>query len=152
MSYLACAGETFTVPPFQQVVRTLSLREGDNVVGSFSVSGGSGNDINFYITDPSGLTILRLDRVTYTSFSFSGGISGPYTMHFDNSFSWVSSKSVTLDYSVKTLIFGMPQDTFFVLIGLIIVIAVILVVFAILRMRKANTSSSSTSTQDSRAQ
>ena len=128
--------ETFTVPPWQEVVRTVTLKEGDTLSGRINVSGGSGNDINFYVTDPDGNTILRYDRASSTSFSFTASKTGIYTLHFDNSFSIISSKSVTLEYSVKTLIFGIPQDIFYLILSLIVIVLVILVIAVILRRHK----------------
>lgn len=122
--------ETFTVPPLQEVTRSIGLNDGDKVSGSISVVGGSGNDINFYVTDPNGNTITRYDRVTQTSFSFSASMTGTYVMHFDNSFSILSSKSVTLDYSVTKSIAGIPQDVFLVLVVIVVIIIVAVVVLA----------------------
>lgn len=122
--------ENFTVPPLQEVTRSIGLSDGDKVSGSISVVGGSGNDINFYVTDPNGNTITRYDRVTQTSFSFSASMTGTYVMHFDNSFSILSSKSVTLDYSVTKSIAGIPQDVFLVLVVIVVIIIVAVVVLA----------------------
>jgi len=128
--------ETFTVPPSQEVTRSIGLANGDKVSGSLSVVGGSGNDANFYVTDPNGNTILRYDRVTQSSFSFSASMTGTYTMHFDNSFSWFSSKSVTLDYSVTKSIAGIPQETFLLLVAIIVIVAIIIAVAIVLSRRK----------------
>ncbi|KPV64702.1 MAG: emp24/gp25L/p24 family/GOLD [Candidatus Bathyarchaeota archaeon BA2] len=87
--------------------------------GSITVSGG-GNDIDFYITDPNGNTILRYDRATQTSFSFTASTTGTYTMHFDNSFSIISSKSVTLSYSISKAIFGLAPELFYLLVIIIV--------------------------------
>ena len=133
---LAYSTETFTVPPFQEVIRTIGLKEGDTVTGSIVASGGSGNDINFRVTDPNDNTILRYDRVTQTSFSFSSSTTGTYTMHFDNSFSWVSSKSIVLDYVVKSPILGVPQDTFYLILGVIIIAIVVSIIIVVLRRSK----------------
>jgi len=132
--------ETFTVPPPQEITRTIGLSNGDRVSGSISVVGGSGNDIDFYVTDPDGNVILRYDRITQTSFSFSASTTGTYTMHFDNSFSIFSSKSVTLDYTVTESILGLPQEYFLILLGLIVVLIVVVVV--ILRKTKEMKTSS----------
>lgn len=132
--------ETFTVSPHQEITRPIGLSNGDRVSGSISVVGGSGNDIDFYVTDPNGNIILRYDRVTQTSFSFSASTTGTYTMRFDNSFSIFSTKSVTLDYTVTESILGLPQEYFLVLLGLIVVLIVVVVV--ILRKTKEMKTSS----------
>lgn len=128
--------ETFTVPTFQEVTRSIGLTNGDRVSGTISVVGGTGNDVNFYVTDPNGNTILSYDRVTQTSFSFSASMTGTYTMHFDNSFSWLSSKSVTLDYSVTKSIAGIPQETFLLLVAIILIAVIIIAVAIVLSRRK----------------
>lgn len=126
--------ETFTVPALQEITRNIGLSNGDKVSGSISVVGGSGNDINFYVTDPNGNTIVRYDRVTQTSFSFSTSITGTYVVHFDNSFSIFSSKSVTLDYTVTKSILGIPQEFFLILV--VIIVVVIIAVAVVLARRK----------------
>lgn len=123
--------QTFTVPALSKTTQTLNLSAGDSVSGSLSVLGGSGNDINFQVTDPMGNTLVSYDRVTSTSFSFSASMTGTYTMTFDNSFSLISSKSVTLNYSVQPAIAGVPQNTFLLLIGAIAVILIIIVVIVV---------------------
>ena len=125
--------ETFTVPPLQEVVRTVTLREGDIVTGKIDVSGGSGNDINFYVTDPDGNTILRYDRASHTSFSFTATKPGTHTLHFDNSFSIISSKSVVLEYSIKTLIFGIPEDIFYLILAVILIALIIIIIVTVLK-------------------
>ena len=123
--------QTFTVPALSKTTQTLNLSAGDSVSGSLSVLGGSGNDINFQVTDPMGNTLVSYYRVTGTSFSFSASMTGTYTMTFDNSFSLISSKSVTLNYSVQPAIAGVPQNTFLLLIGAIAVILIIIVVIVV---------------------
>lgn len=62
-----------------------------------NISGGSNNDINLSITDPSGNSVLVSQRVSgaYNSQTFVATTSGLYTFTFDNGFSLISSKSVT---------------------------------------------------------
>ena len=122
---------TFTVPPLQEFVSTAGLSEGDKVSGSITVSGGTDNDIDFYVTDSNGNTILRYNRVTQTSFSFTASTTGTYTMHFDNSFSIFSSKSVTLGYTVSKAILGLAPELFFLLVIIIVIIIVAVVAFAL---------------------
>jgi hypothetical protein len=63
---------------------------------SLNISGGSGNDINLGITNPDGNSVFN-QRVSgvYNSQTFVATKSGFYTFGFDNSFSTISSKSVT---------------------------------------------------------
>jgi hypothetical protein len=129
--------ETFTVSPLQEVVRTAGLSEGDKVSGSITVSGGTGNDIDFYVTDFNGNTIRRYDRATQTSFSFTASTTGTYTMHFDNKFSIFSSKSVTLDYTVSEAILGLAPEVFLLLVFIIVIVVLSIVVFALKRRKTA---------------
>jgi hypothetical protein len=128
--------ETFTVPPGRKIVRTVDLNDGDRVSGSLSVVGGSGNDINFHVTDPDGNRILRHDRVTQTDFSFSASMTGTYRMHFDNSFSIFSSKSVTLEYTVMQSLAGIPIFLLVVLVLVVIVVVAVVVVAVIVLTRR----------------
>lgn len=107
--------ETFTVPPESEVTRPLSLRENDRVSVGFSVVGESTNELNFYVTDPNGETILRHGRVGQKSLSFLAEMTGTYVLHFDNTHS-PESKMVTLNYDIEHLVMGMPQTTFLVLV------------------------------------
>jgi hypothetical protein len=129
------ASETFTVPSLSQTVRTVNLSQGDSVSGSISVYGGSGNDIDFHVTDPNGNTILSYARVTDTSFSFSASITGTYKMVFDNSFSLISSKSVTLDYSVQPSVLGIPLNTLLIIAAVVVVLIIIVAIGVVLSRR-----------------
>jgi len=66
IGYAKAGTETFTVPLEQEVVRTVGLSKGDKVSGSITVSGGTGFDIDFYVSDPNENTILWCDRATQT--------------------------------------------------------------------------------------
>ncbi len=134
IGYAKAGTETFTVPAWQEVVRTVGLSEGNKVSGSINVTGG-GNDIDFYVTDPNGNTILRYDRATQTSFSFTATTTGTYTMHFDNSFSIFSSKSVTLDYTITKPILGLAPELFYLLVIIIGVVIVAIVTLALKRRK-----------------
>ena len=135
IGYAIAGTETFTVPQWQEVVRTVGLSDGDKVSGSITVSGG-GNDIDFYVTDPNGNTILRYDRATQTSFSFTASTAGTYTMHFDNSFSIFTSKSVTLDYTVTKPILGLAPELFYLLVVIVVVVIVAIIATYALKKRK----------------
>lgn len=92
---------TFTVDVLSSRVAIFSLGEAVEFNGSFTVSGGSANDIDFYVIDPNGEVILDLGRVRQqATFQFTTGSTGPYTLRFDNGFSWFSPKTVTLSFEV----------------------------------------------------
>jgi hypothetical protein len=121
--------ETLTVPPLEEITRSLNLREEDRVSGSISVIGGSGNDINFYVVDPDGIVVLQIERLTHKDFSFDAEKGGTYVLHFNNSFSVSVSKQVTLNYSIKHYIMGIPQEQFLLLV-VVAIIVIAIIVFA----------------------
>ncbi len=106
--------ENFTVPPGNEVIKTLALHENDRVSIGFSVVGKTA-DLTFYVTDPYGDTMILHEKVGQKNFSFLAEISGNYVLHFDNSNS-SESKLISLNYDVEHLIMGMPQEMFLVLV------------------------------------
>lgn len=119
-----------SVQPGAQCTITFNLNNGDQVSGSISVTGGSGNDVNFWITSPSGATIYNAGRISGgTTFSLSANQSGAYIVHFDNSFSLLSSKQVTLSYDVSsTIIPGTSPTTSYIVLIAVVILLVALVV------------------------
>lgn len=88
--FTAGIGKPYTIP--------VMLGIGDILEGSMSVTGGN-NDIRFYIKDPSGSIVVDGNRVQQSySFSLTSVSSGQYIMYFDNSFSFITSKKVHLNY------------------------------------------------------
>ena len=74
---------------------------GENFIGSFTVSGGIGNDIKFWVSSPQGKQIILQQDVTKEkSFSFTADQNGPYTLFFDNSFETELQKKITLTYEI----------------------------------------------------
>ena len=129
---LALCVQTFTVPALSKSTQTLTLNQGDVVEGNITVTGGLTNDINFNVTDPNGNTIVSFARVTQTPFSFQAETTGTYTMIFDNTFSILTTRSVTLDYLVKPATLGIPLDMLPQVIGAIVAVIVVIVVVAVL--------------------
>ena len=119
-----------------QCTLTLNLNNGDKVSGSISITGGSSNDVNFYVTNPSGAKIYDAGRVTDgTSFAFTADTSGAYILHFDNSFSLLSGKQVTVSYDVSTggIPEFPPQILFVTVLSLFVIVS-----YVIVRRRFAN--------------
>ena len=95
--------ETVVVPAGGIRSVIINLTVGEKFVGSFTVSGGIGNDIKFWISNPLGKGITLLQDVTGgKSFSFTAEQDGEYTLNFDNSFAETSSKKITLTYETKS--------------------------------------------------
>jgi len=123
---------------------TYNLDKGQRFSGSIAITGG-GNDIDFWVTDPEGTTILGLGRVTQgRTFEFTAQKSGAYILHFDNGFSWFTAKTVALTYDINAAgIFGFDPLT---LIGIVaIVFLAISGVIAYNQHRKKRTSQTQTS-------
>jgi hypothetical protein len=122
---LVNASQTETVPvsPLSTELLIFNLNNGDKFTGALSISGGGGNDIDFWVTDPQGTTVLGLGRVSQgRTFEFTAQASGAYTFHFGNTFSLLSSKTVTMSYDISRPVdFG----------SLLIIIAVIIIVIGI---------------------
>jgi hypothetical protein len=114
--------ETVQVNPLLDQKLLFDLDSGLILTGSFSVEGGN-NDINFKVTDLVGNTIIDLGRVTgRTSFEFITNRNGNYAMIFDNSFSTLASKTITMSYDIRYTFLGVD------LLDLLLIITVILVV------------------------
>lgn len=93
-------GETsFVVSPGSEWI-TVSLPKNGKIIGSFVVIEGGNRDINFWITyEPrksSEVAYVIKSRVTSFEFSFTAPYTGEFYLGFDNSFSWFTSKTVSL--------------------------------------------------------
>ena len=140
-SGVASASEvkTTSVPAGYVSTLTLNLQKGQTLSGSLSISGGSGNDVDFHVTNPQGSTIIDRGRVSGgTSFSFTADSDGAYTLHFDNSFSLFSSKEVRTTYDVSSPyvpnIGGTDLSVILLIVG-IISVALIVIVAMVLVLR-----------------
>jgi len=133
--------EVVQVDPLTQKMLTFNLNDGQKFTGSLAVSGGSGNDIDFWITDPQGTTILNLGRVSQgKTFEFTAQGSGAYTFHFSNTFSLFSSKTVNLSYDIGNPILGGIDFGLLLIIIAVIILAIALVVLAIVLSHRKSTS------------
>lgn len=132
-----------------------TLKNGQRFSGSLAISGGSGNDIDFWVTDPVGATIVNLGRVSQgNSFEFTANKDGAYTLHFGNTFSLFSSKIVNLTYDIRApLIFGLDPYMFIGIVLVVLILVGVLVAIAYRQGRKATqkTVHSTTSTANASA-
>ncbi|MEJ2240958.1 MAG: emp24/gp25L/p24 family protein [Candidatus Bathyarchaeota archaeon] len=119
--------EALNVEAGDEQVLTLNLNAGMNVGGSISVTGGSGNDIDFWVTDTAGNKILDFGRVSHgTQFEFSATEDGSYSLHFDNSFSILSTKNIVLTYEITISGLNFTQLLLLtILVGAIIVVGIV---------------------------
>jgi hypothetical protein len=94
---------SFTVPP-SSVFFNVYLPQNGRITGSLEVTAGGNKDINFAITDSAQATYYyQLNRVTVSSFSFVAPYTGNFHLVFDNSFSWITSKTVSLSDVILTM-------------------------------------------------
>jgi len=99
--------ETVSVPAGSVQSITFNLSKDAKFQGSLAVSGGSGNDINFWVSNPTGDHIISKRGVSVGgNFQFTADEDGAYTLFFDNSFSIISSKIVTLTYDIENPALG----------------------------------------------
>lgn len=91
--------ESFSISPNTFVPITYpELIKGNTLEGFFVVEGGQ-NDLGFRIQAPNGGYLVNIQRVTGRyDFRYVVGQDGPYTLVFDNGFSWFTSKYVTASY------------------------------------------------------
>ncbi|MBI4330635.1 MAG: emp24/gp25L/p24 family protein [Chloroflexi bacterium] len=91
----------FTVAAGQKYTVAVPLREGGTVQGTLSVSGPE-NFIDFYVRGPNGELSFGVVRVAGgQSFEMKAEADGTYTLVFDNSFSFGSSRQVSLNYRTR---------------------------------------------------
>ncbi len=113
---LASTIQDCNAPPGSYCWILINLTSGDQLTGSFSVTGGPPNSVFFQIHDPSGIAILAMGGTSGTTFGFTAGATGGYKLYFDNSLSRASNKSVTVDYTIsRTLIPGVGSTQSYVI-------------------------------------
>ena len=85
----------YSIGPGNSVYLTYNLRNETIVKATMTISGGSGDDINFYIKNSAGNTVFNPGKVSNTySYSFTAQKNDNYRVYMDNSFSIVSTKTV----------------------------------------------------------
>lgn len=139
ISFAFCLSESFEVPALEQVSKKVNIQNGEYVSASFIVSGARNEDHNkvvLFVNDPHGDEIYEYriegpeyNGVSSTSFSFKATDSGEYELIFDNTrLRFAENVTVSLDYSVKTLILGLEQELFYMVIVIIVIILVLSVI------------------------
>ncbi len=95
------------LPPFERSY--FEVRAGHEVAHDVEVESGhtleyrveASRDVNIWLFDPRGLELGRWERADHIALdSLEAELSGEYTFEFDNSYSRVTRKSVTLLYRV----------------------------------------------------
>jgi hypothetical protein len=127
---VSAVSQTIVVEAEHEIVEPISLNAEDEISGRISVVGGANDDIDFYITSPTGEAVMPKEKVSVKDFRFTASRGGTYELHFDNSLS-TERKTVSFNYDVRHYIFGIPQEDF--LVFLVMIVAMMgLVLFAAL--------------------
>ncbi len=134
--------ETTQVPALSSQTWVINLDSGDSFSGSLSISGGSGNDIDFSVTNPGGTTVVGLGRVSQGSaFDFTADQSGAYTFHLGNTFSVFSSKTVSMSYDIThPLLGGTGSNNLLISVIAIIIVIVLVVVVLVIALNRRKSS------------
>jgi hypothetical protein len=118
--------ESFMVRAGQEETKPINPVNEDHVQIRFTVTGGTTNALDFYITDPNGNVMETLSNTTSGDYAFVCSQEGEYQLHFSNIAS-ADDKLVSLDYEIDHYIFGMPQMLFMTLIVAVICVAAVAV-------------------------
>jgi hypothetical protein len=101
---------SFTAPAWGSIFFNISMLAHGQITGSLDVTEGGNLDINFVITDsdPNEAPLqvnyfYRRDRVTHLDFSFLAPYTGVFYLGFDNSFSYLTAKKISLSQVEMTM-------------------------------------------------
>ena len=81
ISAVSARGGEFLIEPSHEVTENVALTVSDEVFGNLSVSNGF---IDFYVTSPSGVILLRYNKTAFNTFNFVAEENGNFTMHLVN--------------------------------------------------------------------
>ena len=87
-------GESFVVPP-STITHTTYLNANDSLNIQVSVTSGGNRDVDFSVNDGS-TTVLSYSRATTVNKDWTVPLSSNYNFVYDNSFSWITSKDVSV--------------------------------------------------------
>jgi hypothetical protein len=94
---------TLTIPPRYNYYFWVYVHAGQSLDFSFAGSSWRGADeVGFTIVSSSRSVLVDAGRVKQYSGSFTPTIDGNYSLTFDNSFSLFTSKTVVLDYHIRS--------------------------------------------------
>ena len=86
--------ESFVVPT-SKTTHTIYLNAGDSLNIQVTVTSGGSKDIDFSVNDGA-TTYMSYSRVTTVNKDWIVPLSSNYNFVYDNSFSWITSKDVTV--------------------------------------------------------
>jgi hypothetical protein len=111
----------------QQKVVYFSLNSGDSASGTLVTDGGA--TVDFWITDPQNRNVTVYSNVGNVQFSFEAQASGTFLFHIFNKNP--DTVQGTLNYTLVHRIFGMPQETFLLLV-IVGIVLLMLIVWALM--------------------
>jgi hypothetical protein len=119
--------ETATVGPYGDMIRTVTLNQGESLSGILTPTAlgtqTTAGSLSVIGPDQSVLVNSAIEGDTQVPFSFAASVSGSYTIHFW-SVNMLQSTRVTLDYTVQSA--GVLNgDMTPIIIGLIIVVIIL---------------------------
>jgi hypothetical protein len=86
--------QSFVVPP-STTTHTTYLNAGDSLNIQVTVTSGGNRDIDFSVNDGA-TTYMSYSRATTVNKDWTVPLSSNYNFVYDNSFSWITSKDVTV--------------------------------------------------------
>jgi hypothetical protein len=91
----------FVIEPSTEVAQNVECPNGcQSIGGNVSVVGGS---IDFYVTDPSGTSVLRYENTSFVDFGVDTVQNGTYVIHLVNRLS-INNVNATLFYGKNSVI------------------------------------------------
>lgn len=109
----------------------IDLEDGQKFWSTISINGGSENDIDFFVQNPKGITIIDLGRISQgDSFEFTAEENGSYVLNFENDFSTISSKVITLTFKTSLIpIAGIDPILLLAIIVVVIILLILVIVY-----------------------
>lgn len=100
INFVFAASERIVVGAGDSESLRFYLDDGDRIQFWISVSGGSNDDVDFFLRNPNG-GLINQGRI-YASFNdeITASQSGNYQFEFENDFSLISTKYVNFDYEI----------------------------------------------------
>jgi ribosomal protein L40E len=103
---------SFAVPPHYDYYFWVDLNSGDTIAFSFSVSSWRGADgVSFTLVSSTRSVLLNVGRVNQYSGNYTAIFAGRYYLRFDNSYSILTTKTISLSYTVIPRILGIEAYT-----------------------------------------
>jgi hypothetical protein len=98
------------VPPRYEYYLGFDLKSGDTEAFSFSVSSWRGSDdVGLSIISSTGSVLVDVGRVSQYSGNYTAVFPGRYYLRFDNTYSFFTTKTISLSYSTLPPTVGIEE-------------------------------------------